>query len=92
MDNPFEDKAYRKRDRRDVFSMWVCKVGMLALGVLAICAYRLNELWSYILFTQAFVLGGIAVIFRVSQRHRQEHKQLYDMLTELKAQKDNQQP
>jgi len=79
------DATFVKKQRTDAIfsgffifmSIWMCLLGFRAENV---------SLQNHC-FAMALIIGLGAVMMQFSRQHRREHKQIYDMLVELRKQK-----
>lgn len=86
MKDQLDDMTYRKRQREELFLQWlfcIVSVGFLLVAIILDMPLFITLLELII----SIVVGAISLMYGFSRHHRQEHKQLYDMLVECREQK-----
>ena len=93
MKNDLDDETYRKRQRLEMFSEYYFFI-LAAIALIFTIIKHASTTQLMVGVTMSFVLGLTGFVFRLSRFHRQEHKQLYVMLVELRKpnETDAQQP
>ena len=88
MTDELDDAPYQKRQRTELFVQWL--YGLLSLAVLVFTMVQdPPPTVAVSALTASLVLGGTSLMYGLSRRHRQAHKQLHNMLADLRDRHDN---